>query len=924
MVNFPLVHKSFNAEDGNSSNSSSYHLLHGQLEWRWIYLTTLYKIECSRGTIGSESSDFKDELILMMYDLLTFSISKFHKRNNANFAVESPFICTCVKVLWTAFCEFINELNDPSLTFWNMFSSITNMMRDNKNPYEKFPRKRILLRSSSQVRCKNLEHFSIWLICGLAPLTSNNSDASMHHESFQLLESSVKKYLSDELSEESLRSLMLTLSEVLFDVWSPRSEILLALWETFQRRINSPFFIAGQSPSMMAVASISGAGLLEKIKKQQANTTKLNQNFTSYDMFVILVGKLVRRFSDDNQMIQNKKILNRIYAKFPATKLQSLNEVGIHNIIKLFITIAVSTNFKEIAKKVCDTLLQIEIDKINHQQQLMKGHMALLILHRENQMDISLYVTKLMEQVNRLTERSNSSVTSVLKIMADALPALLLQHSEEEAFENGEQLLLDSWIIKYLSTGTVAEQDRVFEAIIKLIQKLREAQSKSLQSSHLADVVRKLFSIILPHCKQTFSKSESCSLPAMVGFLCLLSSDQQTYSSDIPKFDVLFKTFIEMNCQNVENSVRFLTVVLENIADIKKQDKLTVMQRWIKNSVLLSGSNNILKELTRCVIKFEEFLLLSETARDQPDEFLNAKEPLLTFLTDVGRKFSTANDRTKIELSDKMNAYFSTFDKWALPILQLQQQQQSSSQRSQKNVNNDETVGRIYNFVSLAILHCSPIFYVRSKPSCFFNIAMSHFILPSNVMMGQNQPRSITFSIFRVWSLIIEGISKLDYINDPHVAKVLNDVVVKWAPQLKINTNSKVVSKPFLKVTDLKPEIVELVYGKLAKSFIALQNRKPNPHACMILTMFEEVMHVVESDESKLVLIWKHAALHLIEAAMMTDDNAPSQTTSYNLIERFMKNKHFDSSQQMKELMYSSLRAITQSHLSYHSVFFFK
>lgn len=924
MINFPLVHKSFNAEDGNSSNSSTYHLLHGQLEWRWIYLTMLYKIEYSKGTIGCELADFKDELFLLMYDLLTLSISKFHKCNNVNFVIESAFICSCVKVLWIALYEFINELKDPSTSFWNMFSTIISLLRENKNPYETNLKKRIHLRSSSRVKCKNLEQFSIWLVCALAPLTVNNSDATLNLESFHLLESLVKKYLNADVSEENLRTLVLVLSDVLFDVWSTRSEIILALWETFQRRINSPFFIAGQSPGSMAVSAVSGAGLIEKIKKQQTSTTKISQNITSFDMFVFLIGKLVRRFTDDSQMIQNQKILNRIYSKFPATKLQSLNEIGIHNIIKLFLTICISTNFKEIAKKVSDTLLQIEVDKINHQQQLMKGHMALLILHRENQMDISVYVTKLMEQVNRLTEKSNSSVTSVLKIMADALPFLLLQNSEEETFENGEKLLLDSWIVRYLSTGTVAEQDRVFEALIKLIQKIREAQSKSLQSPNLDEIVRKMFSIILPHCKQIFPKSESSSLPAIAGYLCLLSSEHKSYSSEIPKFEILFKTFIEMNCQNVENSVKFLTVILENISDIKKQEKVTVMQHWIKFSVLLNGNNNILKDLTRCVMHFEEFSYFSETAINQPNEFLNSKEPLLTFLTDVGQKITSANDRTKIDFSDKMNLYFLSFDKWALPILQLQQQQQSSSQRSQKVVNTDEAVMRIYTFISLTILHCSTLIYVRSKPSCFFNVAMSHFILPSQLMMGHNQPRSIIASLYKVWPLIIEGISKLDYINDPHISKVLNDVIVKWAPQLKISTNSKVVSKPFVSITNLKPEIVELVYGKLAKSFIALQNRKPNQNACMILTIFEEVMHVVESDEKKLVLIWKSSAVHLIEAAMMSDDSSPSQITSYNLIERFMKNKHFDSSQQMKELIYNALKAITQSHLSYHSVFFFK
>lgn len=925
MSNFASVHSSFCAE-GNVSNSPAYHLLHGELEWRFIFLTIIYKTECAKGLLGSEESEFKAELILLVYDLFTLSIAKFLKCSTANMLFSSPFICSCVKVLWIIIYKLSAELQTNSLNFWSIFSDILSDLRINKNPYENFPSKRILLRSSSRVACKNVDQFSIWLFCGLVKLTANNStEASLSRESYELFESLIKSYLSSEHSEENLRVLLMIVSEVIFDVWTPRSEILMAFWENFQRKINSPFFVVGQSPNFMAVTAASGAAYLEKIKSQQSTTTKLNPNATSYDMFVYLLGKMVQRFTQDGQKIQVQKILSRIYSKFSATKLQTLNEMGIHNLLKLFITLSISTNFQEIANKVSATLLQIPLQKSNHQQQLMKGHMAMLILYRENQMNITQYATKLMAQVNHLTERSGSSVTSVLKIVSDALPVILLHNSEDETFENGEDILLDSWIIHYVSSGILAEQDRMYETLTGIIRKIRDIQTKSLGSPKLITIAQKLFSILLPHSKQVFGKSESLLLPAMVGNLCLLASDyQHLNSNEFAKFETVFKVFIEMNCSNIENSIKFLTVILDNSEKIKQLDKLVVMQHWIKCSVLLSGNNNSLKELTRCMMKIDEFKSLSETARNQPENFLNSKEPLCTFITDVGRKYSTANNQLKLELIEKMHGYFATFEKWALPMLQLQQQQ-ASSQRNQTAVTTDESVMRIYTFISITILHCSELIYVRSKSLCFFNVAISHFILPSSLMMGQNQPRSIVVSIYKVWPLLIEGISKLDFKNDHHVGKVLNDIVVKWAPHLKISTNSKVVSKPFVTVTNLKnSEIVELVYGKLAKSFIALQNRKPSQSACMILTILEEVMHVVEADEKKVMVVWKNLMIHAIEAAMMTDDNAPSQITCYNLLERFMKNKNFDSSQQMRELVNESLKAITLSHLSYHSAFYFR
>lgn len=878
----------------------------------------MYKIETANGSIGSDQSDFNSELLLLLYDLTTLSISKFHKLTCASIIFNSPFICSCVKVVWILVFDLMRELQGPD-SFWRILSTIASDIKHNKNPYERLPSKKLLLRRSSNVACKTPDLFSIWLICGL--VKTLDADTTSSNGSYEIFESQIKSYLAVDQSEENLRVLLVVISEVIANSWAPRSDVLMLLWEGFHRKINSPFLIPGQNPSTMAVSSVSGAGYLSNIKAQQSSTSKLNPNTTSFDMFVILLGRLVKTFTDEGQKVQVQKIFGRIYTKFPSSKLQALNEMGIHNLLKLFLTLCLSTNFQDVAKKVSETLLQIPFEKINHQQVIMKGHVAMLILHRDNQISVSYYVTKLMVLIDQLTERSSSSVTAVLKIVADALPAIILHNSNEELFENGEDLLLDSWIVKFLTAGTSAEQDRVFESLTKIFERLREAHSKALESPNLVDIVKKLCNFLLPYCKQTFAKSDTTWMPTMVANLCLLVAGyDHLKSKDIPTFEVLFKNFIDHNGCSVENSVKFLTVVLENRDKLKQLDHLSVMQHWIKCSVMLSGSNEFLKQLTRCMLKFDEFTSLCETARSQPEEFLNSKEPLCTFITDVGKKFSSANQPTKSQLIDKMHNYFLTFEKWALPILQLQQQQVS---RNAAAVNTDEVVMRIYTFISFTILHCSQLIYVRSKAQCFFNTAMTRFILPTSMLMGHPQPRSIIVSIYRVWPLLIDGIYKLDHRNDTHVGKVLQDVIVKWAPLLKITTNSKVVAKPFINVTK-NEAVIELVFGKLAKAYVALQNRKPSPHACMILTMFEEVLHEVEGDEKKLLLVWKSSMVHVIEAAMMTEDNEPSQITCYNLLERFTKNRHFESSPAIKELFVTSIQTVTQGNLSYHSNFCFR
>ena len=922
-----LTVHSFGVE-ANKVNSSQYHLLHGQLEWRWLYLTLLYKTECSKGLVNAEDSEFRCELILLIYDLLTLSVAKFNKCNSANIIFNSLLICPCVKEMWNLVQHIYERIGDNDLKFWSIVSNLLTGLKLNKNPYENFPTKKILLRNSRELTCKSVDHFSIQLIFNLVKIRNDNLvNTSYLRDSYEIAERLIKSYLNTEPSEENLRLLLLNLSNVIFEVWPPRSEILMTLWEYFQRKINTPFFIIGQNPQFMPVSSSSGSSYLEKIKSQQSTATRLNPNSTSYDMFIYLLGKLVMKYTEESQKIQVQKILSRIYTKFPATKLQTLSELGLHNIIKLFITLLISTNFQDIVKKISETLLSVSLDKITHQQQLLKGHMAILILHCENHLSYEVYLTKLMTQVNNLTEKcEHSNKTSVLKTLAEALPVVMLKSCEDGTFQDGEHLLIDKWIVKYLTSATLAEQERTFETLIKITLRIRGLKS-TLGSPNLIIIVQKLFSIILPYCKQAFAKIDSLWLPELIANLCLLSADYKHLNSkEIPEFEILFRTFLDSKSINLSNTIKFLNLVLEDQEKAKKLDNLMTIQLWIKCSILMNGGNSNLKKLTKNVSALDEISLLSDLARNQPEEFYNSKEPLCTVLMDFGKKYSSGNNETKMQLTEKVHGYFSNFEKWALPILQLQQQQQQSCKKSQIALTTDESVMRIYTFVSIAILHCSEIIYNRSKSNCFFNVAISHFILPPSLMMNQNQPRSIIVSMHKVWPLLIEGISKLDYKNDHHIGKVLNDLIVKWAPLLKISPNSKFVSKPFLNVTNISNSaIVELVYGELAKSYIALQNRKPSQSACMILTIVEEVMHVIEADEKKLLLIWRGLMIHvMIHAAMITDDNTPSLITCYNLLERFLHNKIFETSEQLQSLVTSSLKNMTQSHLSYYSAFYFR
>ena len=489
--------------------------------------------------------------------------------------------------------------------------------------------------------CKNVHQFSIWMFSGLIKFLNSIviDNLTMKEENFDLLENLIKSYLKTEQSELNFRAMLIMVADVTTE-WSAKSDIITMLWDHFHKKINSAFLIPGQAPQFMAVSNNSAVGYLEQIRCQQSSSAKLNPNHTSYSMFVYLVGRFVQKFSADGQKIQIQKFLGRIYTKFPASKLQTLNEMGIHNIMCLLLTLAVTTNFQDIGQKIADTLLQIPLDKAIQQQQIIvKGHMTLMILFRENQMNLTQYTFKFLSQINMLCEKTNSNLVTVLKIIGEAMPTII-SNNANDSFDFGNDLLIDTWIIHYLNSCTLAEQDRMFESISQIIQRTKSNEFNSFGKvdDNLKDFILKLFNVFLPYTKQSFSKSESIWLPELVGHLCLLAYKYERIEG-VPKFENLFREFIDMECSNIGNSIKFASVVVDNTENINQIDKTALLQHWIKCSVLLSGSNKELKALTKSIMSLKEFAELCDSAVSNPDEFLNSKEPFCLFIADIGKKY---------------------------------------------------------------------------------------------------------------------------------------------------------------------------------------------------------------------------------------------------------------------------------------------
>lgn len=211
----------------------------------------------------------------------------------------------------------------------------------------------IILRRSNPFPNNNTAHYPIWILMGVAKLqgySKNGIEIGKSHirvqPSFEKVETIIKTFLNADPPENELRSFLLLITPLLIEFWPPSINSLFFLWEFFNKKINSSFFISGASLGTLAVICSSGINYLNNIKTQMDE--KLNMKQTSFTMFIYILGSQLRRFNEMGQTNQILKIFGRIYSKFSPVKILGLTEVGIHNVITLFVTLSLTAHLREV------------------------------------------------------------------------------------------------------------------------------------------------------------------------------------------------------------------------------------------------------------------------------------------------------------------------------------------------------------------------------------------------------------------------------------------------------------------------------------------------------------------------------------------------------------------------------------------------
>ncbi|XP_055859184.1 protein MMS22-like [Episyrphus balteatus] len=879
-----------NSSKGNETNTSAYHFLHGCLEWKLLDLFILQqtRLELSAESNNEAKSSLFDTQLERIFDDLTIcSIFLYKKKKTTELLFSSPFPCTCIKETWLVLQISIEKWQGEN--FWKLFNRTLDKFKSKSDEFGLTP--------------QSFAEFTIWMIKALMRLQgyrSNGVFEGPHYprvtENYEQLENTVQIFFSSNPNEEQTRIFICMLMPIVLEWWKPKVNIPMILWEHFHKKLNSSFFVSGSAPSNLAVSSISGKGYLDK-SRSLLNQCVPDANLSSFSLFTIVIGKTIERLNQIEQTNQTQKLLGRIYSKFSLAKFLALNETGIHHLNELFLSLALSGDFNDIAPKLREKLLSISLDKVvaNRQIAVAKGHIALLILFSEKQCNISEYASKLLQQLGSI--RNDVAVS---KIIADGLLDIF---KNAQDFDKGENVLIDSWIPNFLNACTPAEQERSLEALHLIFDKIKKNShliSGRDRLCHIQALIKSLNAHILPYVKQNFMTSFSPWIPRLAAEFCILATTNEQGG-----FLKNYKFFIDAATSNRQAVPKFLLTILESEKS-NLVDSSTIVQVWLRSLIQLSANNEDVVNLTGIVSRLEEFHYVTDII---DSESLKSKEPLCVFVSAVGKCFDSCTDpNRKRAISDKFNAYLNSFEKWV-------------PDKNEKS----EVMFRFYSFIAIVVYNCANIVYARSKITCFFHVALTRFILPTTIQMGKPPEGKLDHVIHKVWPVLAQGIGRLNFRSDPYITKTLNDLVAKWTPHFKISPNSKIVARPFVACLKGDNESLSLfVFEKLTSLFLATQRRQADPNACLVITIFQEVVDAVEDDESRMLVVLKASCLTVLEHTMMVDEIIPSHGLMLDLLRKIVKSSAFEKSVAMRSLIAEHMRIIAKRHLAYYTFFYFE
>ncbi|XP_017093145.3 protein MMS22-like [Drosophila bipectinata] len=868
---------------GNDCQAPAYHLYHGILEWRFLDLILLFSHQ-------EQEQQGLAQLERTLDDLIVCAVNHYRGKHRPELIHSSPFMCRCTKELWLLLTRLIPLwLAEKDLDFWTLFHKA--MQRHKLNHFQ------------GDANGVNLafQEFYAWLRLGLARLEEYSPEGIHQPEcvlpsppaNFQTA-ALLKQFLASQPDEQNRRVYLSLLAPLQLHLGQPDTDVLCQLWEYLHRSLNCNFN-AGNDLDQLPLTCPTGAAYVERYSKLLSKSQLEDLNLSSFTMYAWMLGRTLRLLPLQGRSNQRQKLLGRIFSKFSAAKLLALNESGIHHVIELFLCLLLSQGEElgDLAPKLREMLLCLALEKMPPVRRVLvaKGHMALLLLHAQHRLSFEDYLGKLLAQLAAIRNE-----VEVGAIYAGTLQAIF---DLADDFNRGEQLLLGPWLTHYLENRGQASQDRVWQALDSMIVRLDESKTVMVNESGIREGLQHN---VLPLLRTQYVCGHSSWLPKLAAKFVSLEKERER--------EKLMLSFLQgPEPVNLAASAQLILQILEEHHQAIKPSSSAVLQVWVKSLVLLNAQHEAVVALTPHVVRLDEFRQLSI----DPAALEGGREPLCAFFGALGRRAQQeeAAAHVRMQLSHKLHAYVNHFELW-LPADRLR----------------SEMGTRFYSFLAIVIYNCPSLAYVRSKPTCFFHLAMVRFLLTTQLQAGNAPEGRLPQMVHKIFPVLLQGIGRLPYRTDAYVSKTLEQLVQHWTPHFSFSPSAKLVARPYatLLQADQEGEITQHVLQLLVTQFLVVQRRKAGPQAGLVITILQQLVEGTPREQAEVQLMTFIQAVNmpLLEHVMFVDELEHSRGQVLGLYRVLAAHEGFKRSVALKDQCCTHLRSLAEKHLAHCTYFYFQ
>ncbi|EDV91969.1 protein MMS22-like [Drosophila grimshawi] len=869
---------------GNECQAPAYQLYHGALEWRLLDLCLLRKHQTATGEEEEEDQlCYQTQLARIFDDLVLCANYHYRSKHSAELLHTSAFVCRCSKELWL----LLHQQMGLECAFWPLFHRAMQRHKTQLQP-----------ECGNNATALAYHEFYAWLRLSLARLAAYGADGLQLSKpatvGAELLQtgSLLRQFLACQPDEQQRRVYLCLIAPLQLRWAQPDTDVLCQLWEYLHRMLNSSFSM--QLLEQLPLICTSGAAYVERYRMLLARPQMEDLNLSSFTIFVLLLGKTLQQLPSLGRT-GAQKLMGRIFSKFSAAKLLALNESGIHHVIELFLCLLLTyAEFGELAPKLRELLLCLALDKLPpaRRQLAAKGHMALLLLHAQRRQPMEDYVSKLLVQL--AVVRNDVDVGGIFGATLQPIFELA------DDCARGEQLLVSSWLTHYLEHSGQAAQERVWQALHLLCQKLKENPSSAMWDA--------LQQHVLPQLRLQYANGYSVWLPKLAADFVALDKDRK----------LLELLLLGTEPANTAASAQLLLHVLmqqqDDAATVAVAPSVLVIQVWIKSLVLLTAQHESVLALTPHVAQLAEFRALGLDASS-----LEGREPLCAFFGALGRRAQQqdAVAHVRMQLSHKLHGYVAHFEQWLPPALTEQR---------------PEIGARFYNFLAIVIYNCATLTYVRSKPSCFFHLAMVRFLLTTQLQAGIQPEGRLPQLVHKIFPVLLQGIGRLPYRTDAYLGRTLEQLILHWTPLFGFTSNVKLVARPFatLLQADADGELAQFVLQNLASQFLGVQRNQVGANVGLILMVIQQLFvglgetKDAPSAEPQLLTLLKAVNIPLLEHIMFVGELEPSRIQVLNLYRQMVHLGVFQRSMAAQEICSDDIRSLAEKHLAHCTYFYFQ